>query len=313
MDKLEHYHEFAKNTVAINWCILNVCNYKCSYCPDFLHSGSGGWPDLDKSSQFLTNVIEHYEEKNVHFEFTGGEVTLWRGFPDLVLFLKSYKNVYVGVISNGSSKLKWWDYMKEYLDHACLSFQPEFSKRSHYIELTKLINEHMRTHVNLMMHPHYFDLCLDVVEEIVSDVPNISVALQPLLVDFKDELYSYTDEQLEILDKQFELYGSRVKWNKEWPVFRGSMIVSKGNKTFNSSSHRFISDGTNRWKGWRCYAGVEQIIVAPNGQIWRGWCLEGGSIGSIHDFVELPTQPIICGRDYCHCNFDIMCTKEKIK
>jgi MoaA/NifB/PqqE/SkfB family radical SAM enzyme len=136
MDKLEHYHEFAKNTVAINWCILNICNYKCSYCPDFLHSGSSGRPDLDKVSEFCTNIIEHYEEKNVHFEFTGGEVTLWREFPDLVLFLKSHKNVYVGVISNGSSKLKWWDDMKKHLDHACLSFQPEFSKRDHYVALT---------------------------------------------------------------------------------------------------------------------------------------------------------------------------------
>ena len=313
MYRLEHQHESAKNTVAINWCILNVCNYKCSYCPDFLHDGSTGWPDLYKASEFCTNVIDHYEGKRIHFEFTGGEVTFWKEFPTLVSFLKSHEHVFVGVISNGSSKLKWWDNMKEHLDHACLSFQPEFSKRDHYVALAKLINGHMRTHVNLMMHPHYFDLCLDVIEELVSDVPNISVALQPLLVDFKDELFSYTDEQLEILDKQFELYGSRVKWDKEWPVFRGAMKVIKENKTFNSSAHRFISDGTNRWKGWRCYAGVEQIVVATDGQVWRGWCLEGGSIGSIDKFVELPTQPIICGRDYCHCNFDIMCTKEKIK
>lgn len=133
-----------------------------------------------------------------------------------------------------------------------------------------------------------------------------------MLVDFKDELYNYTDKQLEILDKQFELYGNRVKWNKEWPVFRGSMLVTKDDKTFNSSSHRFISDGTNRWKGWKCYAGVEQIVIAPDGQVWRGWCLEGGSVGFTNEFIELPTQPIICSRDYCHCNFDIMCTKEKI-
>ena len=310
--KLEHEHQFAKDTVVVNWCLLNSCNYKCSYCPPYLHSGSAGRPDYDEVTKFCSSVIQHNEDKNVYFEFTGGEVTYWLDFYDLVQFLKSHDNVYVGVISNGSRNLGWWDDIKTQLDHACLSFQPEFSNRHHYIELAQLISSHMRTHVNLMMHPAYFDLCIEVVEEIVKVVPNVSIALQPLLVDFKDELYEYTQEQSEIIDKQFELYGSKVKWDTDRPIFRGSMKLVGEEIEMTSSSHRFISEGVNRWKGWRCYAGVEQIVVDTDGRIWRGWCLEGGSLGYIEDYVHLPEKPIICSRDYCHCNFDIMCTKEKI-
>jgi len=309
--KLEHEHDFAKNTVVVNWCLLNVCNYKCSYCPEYLHSGTTGFPELSEIESFCTNVIAHHEGKNVYFEFTGGEVTFWKDFPELVDFLKSHENVYVGVISNGSTSLEWWGSIKNKLDHTCLSFQPQFAKRDHYIKLTKLINGHMRTHVNLMMHPDYFSLCLEVVEELVADVPNISIALQPLSVDFKDELYDYTKEQLDIIDKQFELFGSKVKWDKNWQIFRGAMKVI-GEKEMSTSAHRFITEGINRWKGWRCYAGVEQIVVDTDGVVWRGWCKEGGNLGFIEKFVDLAVDPIVCGRDYCHCNFDIMCTKEKI-
>ncbi len=310
--RLEHEHEYSKNTIVINWCLLNICNYKCSYCPEFLHNGSTGLPDLTKVINFCKVIINHYENKNIYFEFTGGEVTYWKDFTKLVDFLKTYKNVFVGAISNGSNSLEWWDAIKDKLDHICLSFQPEFANKDHYIDLTKLINGHMRTHVNIMMHPDYFDLCIKVVSELSKNVPNISIALQPLLVDFADDMYKYSKEQLDIIDKQYELYGSKVIWNKEWPVFRGSMKAIGKDKFVNSSAHRFISDGVNHWKGWKCYAGVEQIVVDTEGNVFRGWCKEGGVIGNIKNNFTLPTKPIICNRDFCHCNFDIMSTKEKV-
>lgn len=310
--KLEHEHDFAKNTVVVNWCLLNSCNYKCSYCPEFLHSGTSKKPDFEKILNFCINIIENYNDKNIYFEFTGGEVTYWKHFSYLVDCLKSYNKVYVGVISNGSNTLQWWDRIKNKLDHACLSFQPEYSNKEHYINLIKLINNHMRTHINLMLHPDYFDLCLEVVDELTKDVSDISIALQPLLVDFQDVMYKYTNKQLEIIDNQFELYGSKVKWTKNRPIFRGSMKATGQNKVVNSSAHRFISDGINHWKGWKCYAGVEQIVIDMDGCVWRGWCKEGGMLGNIDKYIKLPTNPIICNRDFCHCNFDIMCTKEKI-
>jgi len=309
--RLEHEHDFAKNTIVVNWCLLNSCNYKCSYCPDFLHNGSSGNPDLNKVTSFCKNVINYYKGKNIYFEFTGGEVTYWKQFSELVKFLKTYENVYVGVISNGSSSLKWWDTIKNKLDHACLSFQPEYANKKHYIDLVKIISENMRTHVNLMLHPDFFDICIDVVEELVNTVSNVSIALQPLLKDFEDDMYFYTDRQLEIIDKQYELYGSKIKWTKDWSIFRGSMKAIGKEKFANSSAHRFISEGINHWKGWKCFAGLEQIVVDTEGNVWRGWCKEGGLIGTI-DSISFPTKPIICKRDFCHCNFDIMCTKEKI-
>ena len=78
-----------------------------------------------------------------------------------------------------------------------------------------------------------------------------------------------------------------------------------------SSAHRFISEKTNDWSGWQCFAGVEQLIVDMDGSIYRGWCKEGGLIGRIDSSeINLPLDPVICTKKMCHCNFDIMSTKE---
>lgn len=313
-EKLQHSHDLAKKTVVVNWCLTDMCNYSCSYCLPGLHKGKIGLPDYDVVLKFCKKVIESYSPKKICFEFTGGEVTIWKEFPNLIKALKEYPNVAVGMISNASRDMEFWKYMTELsIDQACLSFQPEMADPIHYLEVVKLLSGHMRTHVNIMMHPEYFDECLKMADSIVNNCKNVSMALQPLLVDFTDQLFDYTEKQLEIIDAQHELFGARVKWDMSRPIHRGAMeMIYNSGKTVLSSAHRFIGDKTNRWKGWRCYAGVEQIVVDLDGTVWRGWCKEGGSLGNIKNEVKLNPSPIICKRDFCHCNIDIMCTKEKI-
>lgn len=310
--RIEHEHENAKNTVVVNWCITDKCNFRCSYCLPSLNRGRHGPPDFDAVMKFCSAFINRNKDRNIYFEFTGGEITIWDGFPLLASFLKQHQNVAVGVITNGSRSKDWWDEIKEYIDHASFSFQPEFTKKVHYISLVDFLSNHMKIHCNIMMHPHEFNECKEVAKFISENVSNVSIALQPLLVEFKDQLYEYTQEQLEVLDRQHELYGSKIKWTREWPIYRGAMKKIYDDKEVVSSAHRFIAEKTNRWTGWKCYAGVEQIVIDLDGSIWRGWCKEGGRIGSIYEPFLLDQTPIICQRDFCHCNFDIMCTKEKV-
>jgi len=312
-DKLEHDNEVARNTFVVNWCMTDKCNFKCSYCLDVLHSGKIGWPDYETVLSFCTYIINLHKNKNIYFDLTGGEITGWEYLPMLINILKSYPNISVGILSNGSKSLKWWDSIKDLLDHICLSFHPEFSNRSHYIKLLKLLATHMRTHANLMLHPDHFELCQDIAEEICMDIPNVSLALQPLLVNFGDTLYKYTKNQHKVIEKQFELYGSKIKWTQKRDVYRGAMRMIKDDNNYKVTPvHYFINDKTNNWNGWKCYAGVEQIVIDVNGYFWRGWCKEGGSLGHISTGIAENIEPIICNRNYCHCNFDIMCTKERV-
>jgi hypothetical protein len=140
------------------------------------------------------------------------------------------------------------------------------------------------------------------------------MALQPLIHDFGDTLYNYSEFQKKIFDKQHELITKHIKFDQSFDYYRGAMkMVNEEGQSMISSAHRFISDKTNDWSNWNCYAGVEQLIVDMDGSIYRGWCKMGGAIGNIADHVfDLPTEPIQCQKTMCHCNFDIMCTKEKI-
>jgi MoaA/NifB/PqqE/SkfB family radical SAM enzyme len=309
--KIEHSNPDHAEWFVINWCLGNTCTYKCSYCPTGLHDGSIPWPNVSDVKAFISRVKDHYFPKKVYFEFTGGEVTVYPGFLEICQFCKDL-DVKVGLISNGSRTVRWWEENKHLFDHVCLSFHPEEADKNHFIDVVKTINNDIRTHVNIMMSPEQFDYCYAVANK-VKDLGNVSMALQPLIHDFGDTLYDYTDFQKNIFDKQHKLITEHIKYTKSFPYYRGAMRkVFSDDTTQVSSAHRFISQKENNWSGWDCYAGIEQLIVDMDGSIFVGWCKVGGRIGHIADTnLELPSKPIRCTKTMCHCNFDIMSTKIK--
>lgn len=309
--KLYHNNPQHQDWFVVNWCLGNTCNYSCSYCPAILHDGSNRWPDTDKIKSFITKIIEQTAPRKVYFEFTGGEVTLFRDFIEICKHCTD-KGAKVGLISNGSRTLRWWDENKQYFDHVCLSYHPEFADAEHFTDVVKLLHNDLRVHVNIMMSPDKFDYCFDTADKI-KNLKNITMALQPLIHDFGDTLYDYTAEQKQIIDQQWQLILKHIKYDKQHDTYRGAMkmIYPDGNEK-PVMVHRFINEKTNDWSGWKCYAGVEQIIVDMNGHFYRGWCKVGGPLGKITDEnLIIPTEPVTCVKTMCHCNFDIMSTKEK--
>ena len=310
--KLVHANPGNQEWFVVNWCLGNTCNFSCSYCPKNLHDGSIRWPQLDKVKNFIKRVVDQVSPRKVYFEFTGGEVTLYKEFTEVCQYVTSLGGK-VGLISNGSRTLRWWEENKKYIDHVCISYHPEFSDADHFINVISLLNNDVRVHANVMMSPKNFEQCLDVAKRL-REVKNISIALQPLIVNFGDQLYEYTEDQHKVIDNQFELIVKYVQWDKTFQYYRGAMkmVDADGNEA-TRSAHRFINEKTNDWSGWNCYAGAEQIIVDLGGHIYRGWCGVGGRIGHIHDTeLTLPNGPVLCHKTMCHCNFDIMSTKEKV-
>jgi MoaA/NifB/PqqE/SkfB family radical SAM enzyme len=277
-----------------------------------LHNGSIRWPDINKVKNFIKRVVDQVAPRKVYFEMTGGEVTMYRHFIEICQYCTEL-GAKVGLISNGSRTHRWWEESKPYFDHVCLSFHPEHADADHFIEVVKILHHDVRTHVNIMMSPEKFDFCYAVANK-VKNLGDISMALQPLIHDFGDKVFDYTSSQQRVFDMQHELIVKHIKYTKSFDYYRGAMrkVYEDGN-TVVSSAHRFISEKTNDWSGWKCFSGVEQIIVDLGGNVYRGWCKIGNRIGHVmDDELIVPTDPIICTKKMCHCNFDIMSTKEKI-
>lgn len=309
--KLVHSNPTHQETIVVNWCLGNTCNFSCTYCPEDLHNAKRPWPSLETAVNFINKVRKVHQNKNIYVELTGGEVTLWK---DLIQFSDYCRlnNVKIGIISNGSRSLDFWEKLIPKIDHVCLSFHAEKGNADHYFEVVKMASQTIRTHTNFMMHTEHFNKVLELAFRI-KDIPNISMAVQPLVVDFGDKLYKYTPTQLKVIDQQHEMLVKHIKYDKNFEYYRGAMdmVNSEGNHK-RISPQRLISLGANNWKDWQCYAGVEQLIVNMDGEILRGWCSVGGKLGHISDEkLELPTAPVLCNKTFCHCNFDIMSTKVK--
>jgi len=308
---LEHGNLANLDYIVVNWCVGNSCNFACTYCPTNLHDASVPWPSIDRVKQFCARIIETHRDKKVYFEFTGGEVTVWPHFLELCMFLKE-SGAFVGFISNGSRTRRWWEKAIGQFDHICMSYHSEFAKPEHFKEIVQLVSLHAQVHVNIMMLPDKFDHCFDFAKEL-STIPNISIGLQPLIVELKDTLFQYTEDQTYKMNHNSDLISKYIPRTAEHNrlVMRGIMSKVKLDGTrINAPAHTMIADSSNNWYGWECYSGVEQIIVDMSGDVYIGWCKVGGPIGKINDpnFL-MPTKPTICTKTMCHCNFDIMSTK----
>ena len=70
---------------------------------------------------------------------------------------------------------------------------------------------------------------------------------------------------------------------------------------------------TNQFKGWKCNAGLESLMINWDGEVHRATCRVGGPIGNIYEgtFAQ-PTEAINCTREWCTCAADINITKSKV-
>lgn len=316
MKALIHERPDHADWFVVNWCLGNTCNFNCTYCPEVLHDGSRPWPELDVIKQFVDNIIEQKKDKNVAFEFTGGEVTVYKHFIELCEHIKN-RGAAVAFISNGSRTIRWWEAFKGKADHVCLSYHAEEGDPDHFLEVVKMLHDNIAVHVNIMMHPDHWNTCLELAERVI-DIPDITMALQPLIHDFGDILFDYEPWQQVVFEEQWKLFQKRIPKSAEGRKgfsIRGAMrLTNDGQLGIVKQPHILIAENANNWEGWSCAAGVEQIIIDLDGSVWRGWCRVGGNLGSIKDpEFKLPEEWITCNKSFCHCNFDIMSTKLEIK
>lgn len=317
MNSVRHISKREIRSVIVNWALTNKCNYNCSYCHSDLNSGSMKFPLYESSLKFVDRIIVESKVKGLmpNIEFGGGEVTLLHYFGNLVKYIFENDGL-VTIVSNGSKRVSWWAEHAQYLAGVSLSYHINDAKsETHFIEVCKVLeaSQTTRFHLNVMMVPERFNDCLEFANRIKQEV-RCSIALQPLFEGFGHggitKKYHYTSEQEQIM-KDFR---GRPEL-KELPPSMAELEVKYANGTTKSlSTFDLIANDQTNFVGWDCYAGIDSLVVTFSGDIYRSWCMQDGSIGSIYDEnIELPVIPTKCRTKICQCGVDLSAKKVNTK
>jgi|ETNmetMinimDraft_15_1059895.scaffolds.fasta_scaffold06212_2 MoaA/NifB/PqqE/SkfB family radical SAM enzyme len=301
-----------REILAVSWSMTSVCNYKCSYCPDYLHDGRSKFPDPEAAFRTVDRLHDVAERKGwgLWLDLSGGEASLWPHFEAFVNYARS-KSARIGLNSNGSRPLDFWKRVGPTLASLHLSFHTEYGDPDAFCRVVELMGAmpEMQLGVSVMALPERFDLAEAVIERVAA-LSCCSLVLEPLFHDLGfngERLASYSPRQERLL-----AHTGGVPNKIRTPRHQFTQILKNGERV-EMSSHRMRAEGRNGWRGWRCHAGRENLCIDAYGTVYRGWCQEGGRVGSIADpDLDLDLEPIICDKSYCHCLFDMAATKTRI-
>lgn len=299
---LQHQHEHHGNILIVDWGVSNVCNFRCSYCPPRTHQGDFPFMPIDKILAFSKRINAHYAEglgKKVFFLYTGGEVTLFKDFITLIKAQKAVGNK-IGISTNGSRDLAFWNEAGRYLDNISISYHEEFTKLDHFINVINTVKNLATTHVNIMIKSGHVDKCIKVAYDVFEATDEVTIDLQIVLKDFK-EPFEYTDaERANIIEACSDI-SSRYKLTRDRETYRGLMkLVYEDRTTELIKAGDLVTKKMNAWNSWHCNIGLELLVIDINGDIFRSWCGQASKIGNIgDDMIPFPQTPHICSVDWC--------------
>ncbi len=312
---IEHQTPEFGNILLVDWSLGNTCNYTCSYCPPATHSGSQPFMEMGLVLDFTRRVNAHYKEgmgREVCFLYTGGEVTLFEDFIPLIKAQAEAGNR-VGISTNGSRPLRYWEEARQYLDQVSISYHSDHTNLDHFIRVINAIKFDVLTHVNVMVKPELFTQCLDAAKRIHRETSEVTIDVQIVLENFQRP-YSYTDEQRRQILRVGEEINRNLKITQKRNPYRGLMKLR-----YESGESELIKAGDiiirelNSWKGWTCNVGIEELVVDMYGNIYPSWCGKVGKIGNVRDEnIVFPTSGYKCPMDKCSGGVtDIMVSKSK--
>ncbi|NBP57175.1 radical SAM protein [bacterium] len=277
-------------SIRIQWNFTNHCNFNCEYCPDVLKSGSISLPDpliFANAFEFVYNKFEIFE-----LSLIGGEPTYFKGLDWALSRLTKNPNKKIILETNGSREKFWWDKFAQLFDQITISYHQNFLQVEHLFLVLETLKEHnVDVLIRLPITPKYWDDTIKVKDMLESK--GYHPEIQLLYKNFtkgNNDYYQYSEQHLDFYykDKQVEEYqiSEQIEYKKV---------------------HRL-----NEYHGHMCWAGVDQFVIDKFGDVYRGWCEQGGVLGNIYtDVIKWPEDPIMCQRRLCTNGFDLQARKSE--
>lgn len=77
------------------------------------------------------------------------------------------------------------------------------------------------------------------------------------------------------------------------------------------STDELVGAKLNFLSGWSCGAGVDNLFIDMDGNVWTASCRVGGNLGNVFDDFTTPDSWVTCPKATCSCGADLFIPKSK--
>jgi MoaA/NifB/PqqE/SkfB family radical SAM enzyme len=287
------------SAIKIEWNLGKRCNYDCSYCPSVIHDNSSPHTDIEILKATVDKLMTL--GKPIRLSFTGGEPCVHPKFDELVKYCKHVGISWISVTTNGTRPYEFYASLP--VDQYVFSIHFEYDWLR-VVDTIKKVDASTQINViaQIMALHSKMDQVLQaraimLIEQISSTVRRIRWTEGDH--DLFDDMRYHPDDYKWIKEQEATVKENTVIFLKEEPDMPRLMHAND-----------VIKLHLNKYKGWICNAGIESLMINWDGEVHRATCRVGGRLGNIYEgtFV-VPSEPVVCDRNFCTCAADIPLTK----
>lgn len=287
------------NAIKVEWNLGKRCNYDCSYCPSEIHDNTSLHTDIE----ILKAAVDKLASlgKPIRLSFTGGEPCVHPKFTELVKYCKYVGVTWISVTTNGTMPYEFYANLPADQFVFSIHLEYDWQRVFNTVESIHKLSD-AKVIAQIMAHHDYMDAVLQLRARcLLGHIPNTIRRIRWTQGDhdlFDDMRYNAND----------------LNWLKEQEatVQPNTVIFYKDNTLEQRHANDVIKLKLNQYNGWTCNAGIESLMINWDGDVHRATCRVGGSLGNIYNSTfSVPTEPVICNRNFCTCAADIPLTKIK--
>jgi MoaA/NifB/PqqE/SkfB family radical SAM enzyme len=286
-----------QDSIKIEWNLGKRCNYDCSYCPSSIHDNFSPHTDINVLEQTVDRLCKL--GKPLRISLTGGEPCVHPDIEDFLEYLKRKDVSWVNVTTNGTRGYRWYLDNEIFWHHLVFSLHFEFEWIRVFNTIVKYHDSTERKFfVNIMAH-----------HDKMSQVRDTVNSFRELGIKYAVRRIRWTEGDHNVFD-DLRYNGNDLQWilEQEATIEPNCKIDDSGQLMH---ANDIIKLHQNKFKDWTCNAGLESLMINWDGEVHRATCRVGGSLGNIYQSTfNVPTDSIICTRDYCTCAADIPLTKQ---
>ena len=282
-----------QDSIKIEWNLGKRCNYDCSYCPASIHDNTSPHTDIEILKATVDKLMTL--GKPIRLSFTGGEPCVHPKFDELVRYCKHVGISWISVTTNGTRPYEFYASLP--VDQYVFSIHFEYDVERILDTILKVVESTKIKVVAQIMAHHNHMLNVRTVRTMLMNqqVPNTVRRIR------------WTQGDHDLFD-DMRYHPDDLNWIKEQDATVQGNCVIDSEQIIHAND--VIKLHLNKFKGWTCTAGLESLMINWDGEVHRATCRVGGSLGNIYEstFV-VPSDPVICTRDWCTCAADIPLSK----